>query len=67
MGTREYLLDKAEQRGIQKERAKAAAEKSTIVRNLIEELHLENDAIARIAEVSLDFVQKVRAGIKMRG
>ncbi|PRD44530.1 RpnC/YadD family protein [Sphingobacterium haloxyli] len=74
MGTREYLLDKAKKQGLEKgkqeERAKAKAEKlaekRTFVRNLIEELKLADDAIVRIAEVSLDFVKKVRADLSKK-
>lgn len=60
MGTREYLLDKAEKQGLEKglekgkqeEHAKAEAEKRAVVHNLIEELDLADDTIARIAEFS---------------
>src|SRR5690606_361627 len=70
MGTREYLLDKAKKQGLEKgrqeERARAEAEKKIFVRNLIEELKLADDAIVRIAEVSLDFVKKVRADLSKK-
>ena len=42
-------------------RGKAEAEKRAVVQNPIEELDLAADTIARITEVSLDFVKEVRA------
>lgn len=65
MGTREYLLEKAKNQGllqgIEKGIEKGAEAKSYgVVENLITELNLADDAIVRIAEVSLEFVKKVR-------
>ncbi|MBE8719776.1 hypothetical protein C4F40_03415 [Sphingobacterium sp. Ka21] len=68
MGTREYLLEKAKNQGllqgIEKGIEKGAEAKSYgVVENLITELNLADDAIVRIAEVSLEFVKKVRADL----
>jgi len=41
----------------------AEAKSYEVVKNLINELKLTDDIIARVAEVSLDFVQKVRADL----
>ncbi|WP_036603066.1 hypothetical protein [Olivibacter sitiensis] len=63
MGITEYLLDRAKKEGSEKERAKAEAEKRNIVANLIQQLGLDDEAAAGIAEVSIDFVQKVRSDL----
>ncbi|WP_285059474.1 hypothetical protein [Pedobacter ginsengisoli] len=57
MGIEELLLDRAEKRGQQQK-------SHDVVENLISELGLSDDQIARIAEVSIEFVQKVRAQLK---
>jgi len=57
-------LAEAEKKARQEERAKADGEKRSIVRNLIEELRLTDDAIVRIAGVPLRFVQEVRANFE---
>lgn len=52
------------EQGIEKGIKRGAEEKSyVVVKNLINELKLTDDIIARVAGVSLDFVQKVRADL----
>ena len=61
MGIEELILHLAEQKGIEKGRAEGKAE---VVRNLIVKLGLDDEKAANIAEVSVEFVQQVRAGIQ---
>ena len=72
MGTREYLLEKAKckgieqgiEQGIEKGIEQGELKKaSLIVSNLIQELALTDEQIARIAGVSEDFVETVRSKI----
>ena len=75
MGTREYLLEKAKATGLEKglekslekgrleERARAEAEKRSIVRNLINQTAFSDAEIASIAEVSLSVVEDVRKNL----
>ena len=57
---RDPLFRRGEARG----KVEGEAKKShDVVENLITELKLSNEQIARIAEVSIDFVQKVRADL----
>jgi len=60
MGTTEYLVDKAERRGIEKG---AETKSYNVVANLIQQLGLDDAAAAGVAEVSVDFVKKVRADL----
>ncbi|WP_257669583.1 hypothetical protein [Parapedobacter tibetensis] len=67
MGTTEYLLDKAEKQGIQKGMEKGEETKSyKVVANLIQQLGLDDQAAAGVAEVSTDFVQKVRLALQKK-
>jgi len=60
MGIEELLLDRAKREG----KAEGKAEgKQDVIENMITELGLADEQIARIAKVSLEFVQKVRSGI----
>ncbi len=61
MGIEELILHRAEQKGIQKGLEKGKAEE---IRNLIVKLGLNDEQAADVAEVSVAFVQQVRAGIK---
>ncbi|WP_143053740.1 hypothetical protein [Parapedobacter koreensis] len=64
MGTTEYLLDKAERKGIEKGIEKGAEAKSyKVVANLIQQLGLDDAGAAGVAEVPIDFVQKVRTDL----
>ena len=69
MGIEELILHLAEQKGIEKGIEKGRAEgksegKAEVVRNLIVKLGLDDEQAANIAEVSIEFVQQVRAGIQ---
>nr|WP_294873160.1 hypothetical protein [uncultured Pedobacter sp.] len=60
MGIEELLLDRAEQKGLEK----GKKEKSRhVVENLIIKLGLSDEQIADLAEVSVDFVKSIRAQI----
>jgi len=64
MGTTEYLLDKAKREGVNLGIEKGAEQKSyNVVANLIQQLGFDDEAAAGVAEVSVDFVQKVRADL----
>src|SRR5690606_18547425 len=54
---KDFLFRKGEAKGIEKG---AEAKSYEVVKNLITELSLTDDTIARVAEVSLEFVKKVR-------
>jgi protein-disulfide isomerase-like protein with CxxC motif len=56
MGIEELILHTAEQKG-------KAEGKAEVVRNLIIKLGLNDEQAADVAEVSVEFVQQVRAGI----
>lgn len=60
MGTTEYLLDKAERKGVERG---AEAKSYKVVANLIQQLGLDDAAAAGVAEVPVDFVRKVRADL----
>lgn len=60
MGIEELLLDRAERKGLEKGIEKG---KHNVVENLITELNLSDEQIARIAEVTVDFVKKIRLEI----
>ena len=53
---KDYLFRRGEAKGIEKG---AEAKSYEVVENLITELSLTDDTIARVAEVSLEFVKKV--------
>ena len=61
MGIEELLLEKARHDGLQKGRIEK--DKQT-VRNLILKLDLPVEKIAEVAEVSIDFVKKVRSSLE---
>lgn len=59
----DFLYRRGEARG----EAKGESKKShTVVENLLLELGLSDEQAAKIAEVSVDFVKKVRAGLKKK-
>lgn len=61
---KDYLYRKGEAKGIEKGIEKGTEKKSyDVVENLITELGLTDDQIARIAEVSTDFIQKIRTDL----
>jgi hypothetical protein len=65
MGIEELLLDRAEQKGLKKGLKKGIEEKGhNVVVNRITELGLSDEEVARIAEVSIDFVKKIRSKLK---
>jgi len=67
MGIEELLLEKARHDGLQKGLQKGRIEKDKqTVRNLILKLDLSDEQIADVAEVSTDFVKKVRASLKKK-
>lgn len=57
-------LEKGRKEGIEKGRQQLEKKAYEVVKNLIEELDLPDDAIVRIAGVSVEFVQKVRTELK---
>ena len=65
MGVKEILIERAINKGAQLERAKAEEKAQTVVGNLIVKLDLSDEQAAVIADVSLDFVKKVRSGLKV--
>ena len=62
MGIEELILHITEQKGIEKGKAEGKAE---VVKNLIIKLGLNDEQVANIAGVSIEFVQQVRAGISV--
>lgn len=58
MGIEEFLLHRAKEEGI-------TAHSRKVVRNLIIKLGLSDEQIAEIAEVSLEFVRKIRSRLKV--
>ena len=65
MGIEEFLLDRATKQGEKKGLEKGLEQMShAVVENLIKELGLSNEQAADIAEVSVEYVAKVRATIK---
>ena len=65
MGIEEFLLDRATKQGEKKGLEKGLEQKShAVVENLIKELGLSNEQAADIAEVSVEYVAKLRATLK---
>lgn len=62
-GALEYARREGEEKGIEK----GAEQKSyNVVANLIQQLGLDDEAAAGVAEVSIDFVRKVRAALEKK-
>src|SRR5690606_15890800 len=62
---RQEGIEKGRQEGIEKGIEKGSEQKACeVVKNLIAELDLSDEAIVRIAGVSVDFVQMVRKSLK---
>ncbi|MGV8094276.1 MAG: hypothetical protein AB2L24_20650 [Mangrovibacterium sp.] len=57
MGIEELLLDRAEKQGIEKNRRK-------IIRNLMTHTDFSDEQIAKLADVSKEYVQKLRRSLK---
>jgi hypothetical protein len=73
MGIEEYLLDRAEKRGIEIGRAEGKAEgrletsyeKETLfVQGLLQGTDFDPEKIASLASVSVEFVEKIRRSLK---
>ena len=63
MGIEELLLEKARHDGFQKGLQEGLQKDKQIVRNLIIKHGWTDEQIAEVAEVSVDFVKKVRASL----
>jgi len=68
MGIEEQLLDRAKREGLEQGIEKGLEKglekgKHDVVENLITELNLSDEQIARIAEVTISFVEKIRSKI----
>ncbi|WP_353125309.1 hypothetical protein [Parapedobacter pyrenivorans] len=63
MGTKEYLLDRAERQGIEKG---AEVKSYEFVKNLIQNTAFDDAKIASLAVVRESFVKKVRADLKKK-
>ncbi|MCL4638413.1 MAG: hypothetical protein M5Z89_05430 [Olivibacter sp.] len=58
MGIEELMLDRATKQGIQKGEQKS---KSQVISNLLEKFGFSIEQAAEAADVSIEFVQKIRA------
>ena len=65
MGIEELLLEKARHDGLQKGLQKGFQKDKQIVRNLIIKHGWTDEQITEVAEVSVDFVKKVRASLNL--
>lgn len=63
MGIEELMLDRATKQGIQKGEQKKSRD---VVENLLSKLGLSDEQAAEVAEVSIEFVQKIRAQLNKK-
>jgi hypothetical protein len=59
MGIEEFLLDRAKKEGIKEGR-------HAVIENLIVKLGLSNEQAADVADVSINFVQKIREQLEAK-
>jgi predicted transposase/invertase (TIGR01784 family) len=61
MGIEEFILTRAERKGeLKGEKRGELTSKTLVIENLIQKMGLSNEQVANIAEVSIEFVEKIR-------